>query len=219
MQRSEIDKEFVSPLNDYVFKSIYGEQKNIENTKGFLKTILEIPSEDYLGLTVADPFLKRRWRKDKQGIVDLRLSTASGRQISVELQVLSRRAMRERLVYYSTRILADQMKSGFKYETLRQTITVVITDYDLLPQESSYLNWFELRNRKSGALFTDIRAAQAGGGHPAALQRPDNRYAPSLGGKPGNNPAEASPDHLPPGGLCGEEAPFPRRIRPGVPVH
>jgi predicted transposase/invertase (TIGR01784 family) len=157
MQKNELEEGFVSPLNDYVFKSIYGEQKNIENTRGLLKTILEIPPEDYQQLTVVDPFLTRRWKKDKQGIVDLRLSTAGGRQISVELQVLPYKAMMERIVYYNARITADQMKSGLRYETLRQSISVVITNYDLLPGEPSYLNRIELRNRESGALFTDLQ--------------------------------------------------------------
>jgi predicted transposase/invertase (TIGR01784 family) len=157
MKKKQIFEDFVSPMNDYVFKSIYGEQKNIDNTRGLLKAILEIPPEDYHELTVVDPFLKRRWRKDKQGIVDLRLSTASGRQLSVELQVLPYKAMLERIVYYNARITADQMKSGSKYETLRQSVSVVITNYTLLPGESSYLNRIELRNRESGALFTDLQ--------------------------------------------------------------
>jgi hypothetical protein len=53
--------KFISPLNDFVVKCIYGDQKNIGNTEGFLKTVLDLPPEEYGGLTVIDPFLKR-WR-------------------------------------------------------------------------------------------------------------------------------------------------------------
>jgi predicted transposase/invertase (TIGR01784 family) len=157
MKKNELDEGFVSPLNDYVFKCIYGEQRNIENTRGLLKTILKIPPEDYHRLTVTDPFLKRRWRKDKQGIVDLKIETASGRQIAVELQVLRYKAMRERIVYYNARNTADQMKSGHRYETLRQSISVVITNYDLLPKAPSYLSRIELRDSETGELFTDLQ--------------------------------------------------------------
>jgi predicted transposase/invertase (TIGR01784 family) len=140
---------FVSPLNDYVVKCIYGDQKNIENAAGLLKTILDIPPEDYGRLTVVDPFLKRRWQKDKQGIVDIRLATLSGRQVGIEIQVLPFRAIKERVVYYNSKTTVEQMKSGFKYERLRQTISVVITDHTLFPDEPSYLNYYELRNRES----------------------------------------------------------------------
>jgi predicted transposase/invertase (TIGR01784 family) len=49
------------------------------------------------------------------------------------------------------------MKSGFGYDKLRQTITVVIVDYVLLPGETGYINTFELRNSKTGTLFTDLQ--------------------------------------------------------------
>jgi hypothetical protein len=71
-------EKFISPLNDYVVKCIYGDQKNIANTEGFLKTVLDIPPNEYDGLTVIDPFLKRRWKKDKQGVVDIRLAVTRG---------------------------------------------------------------------------------------------------------------------------------------------
>jgi predicted transposase/invertase (TIGR01784 family) len=150
-------KGFISPLNDYVVKCIYGDQKNINNTRGLLKTVLDIPLEEYDRLTVIDPFLKRRWNKDKQGIVDIRLATTSGRQAVIEIQVLPYSAMLERIVYYNAKATTEHMKSGFKYEALRQTISVVITNYTLLPKELSYLNHIDLQIRESGALFTDLQ--------------------------------------------------------------
>jgi predicted transposase/invertase (TIGR01784 family) len=89
--------------------------------------------------------------------VDIRLVTTSGRQIDIEIQVLPYRAILPRLVYYTSKIMAEQMKSGFDYAALRQTICVVITDHTLFPNEASCLNHYELRNRKSGSLFTDLQ--------------------------------------------------------------
>jgi predicted transposase/invertase (TIGR01784 family) len=152
-----MDKNFISPLNDYVVKCIYGDQKNIENAGGLLKTILDIPPEDYGKLTIIDPFLKRRWNKDKQGIVDIRLATLSGRQVGIDIQVLSYRAMPQRIVFYNAKMTTEQMRSGFTYEALRQTISVVIANHTLLPRERSYMNYCELRIRESGNLFTDLQ--------------------------------------------------------------
>jgi hypothetical protein len=57
--------------------------------------------------------------------MDLKIAGGGGRQISVKLQVLRHKALRERIAYYNARITADQMKSGFKYETLRRSISVM----------------------------------------------------------------------------------------------
>jgi hypothetical protein len=56
------------------------------------------------------------------------------------------------------------MRSRQNYQTKslypglnHQTISVVITNYTLLPHERTYLNYIELRNRTSGAVFTDLQ--------------------------------------------------------------
>jgi predicted transposase/invertase (TIGR01784 family) len=151
-----MQSRFISPLNDYVVKCIYGDQKNIANTARLLQTVLDLPPEDYAGLRVVDPFLKRLWRKDKQGVVDVRLA-AGGRQVSIDVQVLRYKAMQSRVVYYNSKMVTEQMKSGYRYEAIRQTISVVITNHELLPDEEDYLNCYELRNSKNGKLFTDLQ--------------------------------------------------------------
>ncbi|MDR1249373.1 MAG: Rpn family recombination-promoting nuclease/putative transposase [Treponema sp.] len=150
-------QDFISPLNDYVVKCIYGDQKNIANTEGFLKTVLDIPPEDYGRLTVIDPFLKRRWKKDKQGVVDIHLALSGRRRVAIDVQVLRYSAMLSRIQYYNSKMVTDQIKSGFDYGIIGQTISVVITDYTLFYDEEDYLNVYEPRNRKSGKLFSDLQ--------------------------------------------------------------
>jgi len=71
----------VSPLSDFVFARIFGEQRNIDNTRAFLKALLDIPADDYDELTVVSPILGRFFKQDKTSVVDLKLSTKSGRII------------------------------------------------------------------------------------------------------------------------------------------
>jgi predicted transposase/invertase (TIGR01784 family) len=151
------EKDLISPLNDYVVKCIYGDQKNIRNAEEFLKTVLDIPPEEFTGLQVIDPFLKRLWKKDKQGIVDIHLAMTGGRKIAIDVQVLRYSFMRSRIHYYNSKMLTEQMRSGFDYDALRQTINVVITNHTLAPEEEDYLNFYDMRNRKSGKLFTNLQ--------------------------------------------------------------
>ena len=53
----------VSPLYDFAFAEIFGSQKNIDITIGFLKTLLDIPQDEYDRLTVVSPILRRLFHK------------------------------------------------------------------------------------------------------------------------------------------------------------
>jgi predicted transposase/invertase (TIGR01784 family) len=151
-----MNKELLSPLMDYVVKVIFGDQKNIANTKGFLKTVLDLPEEEYDHLTISDPILKRWRQKDKMGILDVKVHTRSGRIINVEVQVKRLGILPNRIVYYLSKMISEQLKSGFNYKKIHQTISVVIYDQVLFPEEKGYLNTYELRNPRSGKLFTDL---------------------------------------------------------------
>jgi predicted transposase/invertase (TIGR01784 family) len=152
-----MQKSFISPLNDAMVKGIYGDQKNIGITAELLKPVLGIPAEEYATLTIRDSFLRRLWKKDKQGILDLVLTTTTGKRVNVEVQVLPYKAMIQRIIYYQAKIVTEQMKAGFEYDKIQQTISVVITNYRLLPDEAPYMNTYELRNTASGKQFTDLQ--------------------------------------------------------------
>jgi predicted transposase/invertase (TIGR01784 family) len=147
--------EIVSPLDDFAFSQIFGDQQNLGSTKAFLKTLLDIPEDDYDRLKVEDPTLKRFFKKDKKGVVDLKLTTKSGRIIHIELQVEKEEHMRNRIMQYATRFVSDQLKKGDKYGEIHQVVSICICDHVLLDEEDDYANDYEMRNRK-GRNFTDL---------------------------------------------------------------
>ena len=148
-------KEIISPLSDFVFAQVFGNQRNIDNTKAFLKTLLDIPGDDYERLIVENSILKRFFRQDKMGIVDLKLSTKSGRIIHIELQIEKKFHFRNRILYYAARLIGDQLKWGEKYGKLHQVVSIVICNHVLLDEEIHYCNQCELRNNKNRS-FTDM---------------------------------------------------------------
>jgi len=148
-------EEIISPLSDFAFAQIFGNQRNIGNTRAFLKTLLDIPEDDYDSLTVDNPILGKFFRQGKTAVVDLKLHTKSGRVIQVELQVEKRANLRSRILYYLARLVADQLKWGDDYDKLRQVVSIIICDHNLLKEEDSYMNEYELRNLK-GRSFTEL---------------------------------------------------------------
>jgi predicted transposase/invertase (TIGR01784 family) len=148
-------EKMISPLHDYVFSEIFGNQKNIDITKSFLKTLLDIPEDEYDKLTVVSPKLRKVFKTEKSGVVDLKLNTKSGKIIHIELQVEKRTNTRSRMLYYASRLIGDQLKLGDDYNKLHQAITIVICDHNLLEEESSYINIYELRNEENRS-FTKL---------------------------------------------------------------
>jgi predicted transposase/invertase (TIGR01784 family) len=138
--------KMISPLYDYAFSEIFGNQNNIDITTSFLKTLLDIPEDEYDRLTVVSPLLRKVFRTEKTGVVDLKLRTKSGKIIHIELQVEKRSNMRNRILYYVSRLIGDQLKWGEDYNGLHQVISIVICNHNLLEEEDSYINVYELRN-------------------------------------------------------------------------
>jgi predicted transposase/invertase (TIGR01784 family) len=148
--------KILSPLGDHVFSFLFGDQRNITILKSFLKSVLDLPEEDYDTLTLVNPFLKRIWKGKKQGIVDVRVNTKSGRVIHVELQVEPGVKLRYRILYYACKLLWEQLKRGDEYQDLNQVVSIVICDHELIQEEKSCINDYGMRNKVSNKLFTDL---------------------------------------------------------------
>ncbi|MFP3040604.1 Rpn family recombination-promoting nuclease/putative transposase, partial [Treponema primitia] len=58
-------KPVLKIMVDYVFKLIFGDQRNIDILAGFLKVALNLPEAEYDSLTIVDPNLKREFADDK----------------------------------------------------------------------------------------------------------------------------------------------------------
>lgn len=80
-------KSLLSPINDFVFHKILGE--HIDILTDFLESVLDLPKEEYVGLTVESPILRRKYEELKYGIVDLKILLRSGKIINVEMQTTS----------------------------------------------------------------------------------------------------------------------------------
>jgi predicted transposase/invertase (TIGR01784 family) len=113
------------------------------------------PEDDYDKLTVVNPNLKRNFKDGKEGIVDLKLTTKSGRIIHVELQVEKKANLKNRMMYYGSRLIGDQLISGDDYKEINPVVSILICDHVLLEEEESYINEYEMRNKRNNH-FTDL---------------------------------------------------------------
>ena len=56
-------------------KLIFGDTGSIDLLTDFLKSVLQLPTDDYGEVTIIDPHLKREHAGDKLGILDVRVRT------------------------------------------------------------------------------------------------------------------------------------------------
>ena len=59
-------------------------------------------------------------------LLDIKVKTAAGKIINIEIQVDVKPAMRERIVFYNARMMAEQLGSGDDYNLIKKTISIVI---------------------------------------------------------------------------------------------
>jgi predicted transposase/invertase (TIGR01784 family) len=148
-------RTWITPLNDAAFKKVFGEKQNMPALKDFLGYILDLPQDEYAKLVPVNTFLLP-WRKRGKGsILDIRVHTTSGMVLNVELQVVKKKGMRERLVCYLSRLIAEQLSRGDDYIKLRRSYCVAVCGYDMLEEEKDHLNRYSLLNHKSYKPFTD----------------------------------------------------------------
>jgi predicted transposase/invertase (TIGR01784 family) len=145
-----------TPRNDAMFKLIFGDGRDIGILTDFLKATLDLPEEDYEEVTLIDPHLAREHPEDKLGVLDVKVRTRSGKRVDVEIQLCDHPQMRERMVFYLTRMVNEQIGAGDDYGLIQRAICILITDFVLVPENGSYHNRYTLRDAVTGSEFTDL---------------------------------------------------------------
>jgi predicted transposase/invertase (TIGR01784 family) len=151
-----MEKRFYPPLFDFIFKLVFGDQRNIDILAAFLIAALNLPEEEFDHLVIIDPHLKREFQDDKMSILDVKVHTKSGMIINVELQVETSQDLRKRIAFATAKMLAEQIKRGEEYSRVERVVSIVICGGVLLSEEAEYYNSYSIRNARSGAEFTDL---------------------------------------------------------------
>ena len=149
-------KIYLSPKNDLIFKLIFGSQKNIEILIGFLQSVLDLPANEYDHIELVNTHLQPEMIGDKEGILDIKLHTKNKNIIDIEIQVKTVPDMRERVVFYASKMITEQIKRGEIYNKIKRAISIVITNFRLINDSESYHNRYRLYDKKTGSQFTDV---------------------------------------------------------------
>ncbi len=88
--------------------------------------------------------LNREYEDDKLCILDVRVTTSSGKDVDVEIQLQASSELYDRIQCYVARMVAEKVNAGGSYK-LTQSISIVILDHLLLPgNKTRYHHRFRL---------------------------------------------------------------------------
>lgn len=125
--------EIIPPKIDFVFKQIFGNKQHKQTLISFLSAVLRLPKEELEGLEILNSELSKSHKKDKKGILDVRVKTKDNKEIDIEVQILDSGYMAERTLFYWSKMYNQQIESGEKYTDLKKCITINIVDFNVTP--------------------------------------------------------------------------------------
>ena len=143
--------------SDPIFKMIFGDPENKTALIGLLHEIIDIPEEEYAHIEIIDPNLRVNKSYGKSGILDIKLTTKSGQRINVEIQIRKASDLKQRILFYASKMVAEQLKEGQKYDKIRKVISIMIcTDNNLIEDSKEYHNRYFLYYKNTDSTFTDL---------------------------------------------------------------
>ena len=104
---------------------------------------------------VADPNLDREFLDDKLGILDVKVNTRSGKVIHIEVQVRPQRFIWQRMQFYISKMVVEQVKSGYQYDRINRVISILIADFFMVHENNAYHNRFKLYDATNRVPYPD----------------------------------------------------------------
>lgn len=141
----------ISLKSDYAFKELFSHE-NVR--KQFLSDVLKIPLTEIRSTVLLNTHLWTRYRKHKQGILDVLMELGDGTKVNVEMQVKRRQHWIKRQLFYLAKMYTEDLKTGEDYARLHRCISIGILDFSLT-DTSKYHRFYRMRE-ESGEELSDI---------------------------------------------------------------
>lgn len=124
----------IVPLKyDFCMKEV---MENETVRKHFISDVLEIPLNDIKSVRMMNPFLWKRYRKEKLGILDIQLTLNDDTKINIEMQVKYHTYWRTRTVFYLAKMFTADLRRGEAYKKAKKCIAITILDFKLDEREA-----------------------------------------------------------------------------------
>ena len=117
------------PKMDIIFQAIFGEVGSENITKDFLEKILKRKIEK-ISLD-KNPILRRDLKDEKLGVLDIVTELDGKEKCNIEMQLIDKNNIIERMLYYWSKMYTKQIKAGDDFNKLEKTIVILIADFNI----------------------------------------------------------------------------------------
>lgn len=137
--------------NDYMFRAILQKDKPV--LKALIAALLHLEKESIHDVVITNPIELGAAISDKDFILDIRINLNNEQLIDLEMQMSNEYNWPERSISYAARSF-DQLNSGEEYKEVLPVHSIGFLNFTLFEDQSEFFAAYELRNKKTGHLYS-----------------------------------------------------------------
>ena len=150
--------ERLKPLNDFIFKKLFGEKGDEPVLIAFLNAVLQkTRKEEIKEIVIKDnKELTKELINDKTGRIDVRATTVKGEEIDIEVQIKDQNNMDKRTLFYWSKLYLEGIKKGSDYKELNKVITINLLDFEYLETRQYHSSFHLWEDEQKDYMLTDL---------------------------------------------------------------
>ena len=147
-------KGLLDPKMDFVFKNIFGSEKNPKILISFLNATLK-PKDLITSVEIKNTDIDKSYIEDKFSRLDVKAVTSKNEIINIEIQLKNEYNMTQRSLYYWSKLYEEQLEEGDRYDKLCRTVCINILDFKYLKNDRFH-NGYRLKEIETNEELTDV---------------------------------------------------------------
>lgn len=147
----------MDPKVDFVFKSIFGDEKHPEILISFLNAVFGYGEDKkIIKVKIENPNIEKTDIEDKYSILDIKATANDDTKLDIEIQIKNNYDMIPRTIYYLSKLVEEQMEEGDDYNKIMKTVTINLLDFELLQNNERIHNTFVYKEKETNEVLTEL---------------------------------------------------------------
>ncbi|MBN1066193.1 Rpn family recombination-promoting nuclease/putative transposase [Clostridium botulinum] len=147
-------KGLLDPKIDFIFKNIFGAEKNSRILISFLNSVLK-SNNPIKSVEIKNTDIEKTFIEDKFSRLDVKAITDNNELINIEIQLKNEYNMMKRSLYYWSKLYEEQLGEGEDYSKLQRTICINILNFKYLKNDRFH-NAYRLKEVDTNEELTDV---------------------------------------------------------------
>ncbi len=149
--------QLMNPKIDFVFKSIFGNEKHPKVLISFLNAVLGYSEKNkIIKVQIENPNIEKESIDDKYSILDIKATANDNTKLDIEIQIKNNYDMIPRTIYYLSKLVEKQINEKENYNNILKSITINLLDFKLLNQNDRIHNSFVYKEKETNEVLTDL---------------------------------------------------------------